>query len=741
MHLPAIIRDLSVILGVAAVVSFIFRLIRQPVVIGYIVAGIIVGPYTPQFFSVKDFENIQTLAELGVIFFMFSLGLDFSFRRLARTGVSSIGTASLEFVGMLFLGLLIARLLGWTSLDALFIGCMLAASSTTIIVKVFDELRLKNKRFTEHVFSLLIVEDLAAILLLVGLSNLTSRGELGAFELLVAGGQLALVVGSWVLIGMFLVPRFVRAVSRHGNEEMLTIVSIALCLGLVSAAAANHYSVALGAFIMGSILAETPFAEKIQTQMRPLRDMFGAVFFVSVGMLLNPEILLTNWSTILILAVSVIFGKLLLVSLGSLLTGQSIKTAISSGLSMGQIGEFSFIIATLGLTTKTISPKIYPIIVATSLVTTFTTPYLIRGAPGWVARFEGFLPRKWLDMLLSYQDWTQRRSLLMTKQSQGLMQLATYIANGVIVWAVFALTSERISPWLQEFFQEHRWLNFTSWCLALAMASPFIWAMFRIFRSGVQGSEEFIPASSAIKGAIRDVQRLLSRAGVVIMLGLLSLEFFPGRIAFALTIAALIVLGLFFRKRLEAYYSWLENQFAQQLQGESKDGEGSLAHLAPFSSRLVEIAIPLHSFLAGKTMEQSRLREKYDLNVVFIKRRDNSFVTAKAQELIFPEDRLLCFGSDRAIELLQQDIEKSQIDGPKLPEMTNFALRRIPIEENSAWQGVTIRQLKLTEKYQCLVVGIERASDRIQNPKSDLVLRLGDVLWVVGERKFLAELT
>ncbi|MBX9839842.1 MAG: cation:proton antiporter [Silvanigrellaceae bacterium] len=277
-HIPQLIIDLAVILGVAAIVTYVFRKINQPVVLGYIVAGIIVGPYTHPFFSIVDVDSLKTLAELGVIFLMFALGLEFSFRRLAKVGVSAAGTAIIQIIVMITLGLTTAKLLGWTNMDSIFLGCMIAISSTTIIIKAFEELGLKKKRFAELVFGILIVEDLAAILMIVALTNISLTSSFNGIELLIAGGKLAVVVGAWFLIGIFLVPRLVKKVGQQNNSEMLVVVAIALCLGLVALASYFNYSVALGAFIMGSIIAESPEAKRIEHLVEPLKDIFGAVF-------------------------------------------------------------------------------------------------------------------------------------------------------------------------------------------------------------------------------------------------------------------------------------------------------------------------------------------------------------------------------------------------------------------------------------------------------------------------------
>ncbi len=392
MHLPQLILDLAVILGVAAVVTYVFRLIRQPVVLGYIVAGIIVGPHTPPIFSVTEMQSINIWAELGVIFLMFALGLEFSFRRLARVGLAAVATALLQIGTMFMLGLFAAEALGWHGLNGPFLGCMVAISSTTIIIKALDELGLKSKRFAELVFGILVVEDLAAILMLVGLTSIAKQSNVNATDLMWAAGRLVLLVGVWLFVGIKLVPHFIRAVAKKGNDEMMVVVAIGLCLGMVALSASFHYSAALGAFIMGSILAETQEVHRIESLVNPLKDVFGAVFFVSIGMMLDPLVIQQNFVPILGLSLLIIIGKFGSVTAGSLLTRQGLRSSLASGLSMAQIGEFSFIIANLGLALEVIEPKIFPIIVAASLITTFTTPYLMKAGPFLIDQAERWFP-------------------------------------------------------------------------------------------------------------------------------------------------------------------------------------------------------------------------------------------------------------------------------------------------------------------------------------------------------------
>lgn len=405
MHLPPLIYDLAVILAVAGVISAVFLKIKQPVVLGYILAGLIVGPFTPPFQLVTDLPSIRTLAELGVIFVMFTLGLEFSFRKLMSVGSTALITVLLEALFFTSVGYNLGLLLGWSEIESLFLGGMIAISSTTVIIKTLEELNLKTHKFASLIFGILIVEDLLAILLLVALSTVATTQNFSALALAGTAINLLAVTSSWFIIGHFIIPKLMNFFARSGSNEMITLVSIGLCLSLVVVGSHMGYSSALGAFIMGSILAETKIIHQIENLMAPLKNLFGAIFFVSVGMLIDPNIIWQYKATILVLCVVVICGKIFITTLGCMIAGQTIRNSLQVGFTLAQIGEFSFIMAGLGVTLKAIDPDIQPIAVAVSIVTTFTTPYLVRISYPLAIRIEGLLPQDLKQKLALYEEW------------------------------------------------------------------------------------------------------------------------------------------------------------------------------------------------------------------------------------------------------------------------------------------------------------------------------------------------
>lgn len=735
-HIPQLIIDLAVILGVAAVVTYVFRKINQPVVLGYIVAGIIVGPYTHPFFSIVDVNSLKTLAELGVIFLMFALGLEFSFRRLTKVGVSAAGTAIIQILFMISIGLLTAKLLGWSNMDSIFLGCMIAISSTTIIIKAFEELGLKNKRFAELVFGILIVEDLAAILMLVALTNISLTSSFNGLELLIASGKLAVVVGAWFLIGMFLVPRFVRKVGQQKNNEMLVVVAIGLCLGLVALAAYFNYSVALGAFIMGSIIAESPEAKHIEHLVQPLKDLFGAVFFVSVGMLLDPTAIINNFTAIIIISAVIIIGKMSSVTIGSIFTGQRIPVAVQSGFSLAQIGEFSFIIATLGISFKVIDTKLYPIIVTASTITTFTTPYLIKYSLNGAEKVEKMIPSKFRDYINNYINWFQKFSIVEEKQNTYNLKIIKWSLNLIAIITIYSIISVFLEPQISSYIQSEKLSKFLAWLTAFILAAPSTWAMLNCFYCDTST----INSKSSMRG--KAIILFLVRIITLLVIGFLSLNFIPSLITLSVVIIVSIIFLIFFRRQVSHYYSWFEEKFKANFNQEATTSslEQVNSSLAPWDAHLIEIPVPHSSFLAGKKIIDIDIREQYGVNIVGILRSENLFISPQPTEIIFPQDILLCFATDEEIDKFKIDLEKSAELNAKAKEILDYCLQKFIIKKDSYLNGLLIKDTNISEKFHCTIVGVERNNIRIKSPKANCLLQENDILWIVGENEMLEDL-
>lgn len=734
MHLAPLIFDLAVILAVAGLMSFLFQKIRQPVVLGYIIAGFIVGPFTPPFQLVTDIQGIQVWAELGVIFLMFTLGLEFSFRKLLNVGLTATVTAILEVGFFLIVGFAIGLALGRTSLESLFLGAMLSISSTTIIIKALSDLKLKTHRFSNLIFGVLIVEDLIAILLLVALTTIASTKSFSAMALLGTTFNLVIVTGSWFIIGHFFVPRMMNYIARKGSSEMMTLVSIGLCLLLVVIGTHFGYSPALGAFIMGSILAETRIINQIENQMAPLRDLFGAIFFVSIGMLIDPKIIWEFKGTIVLLSLVTIFGKIFITSLGSLISGQSFKNSIQVGFGLAQIGEFSFIIASLGVSLKAIGSDLYPIAVAVALITTFTTPYLIKYSGYCADKIEGRLPRKLINILNKYSFWLEHQRASKQDLVPILKLFGRWFLNGIIVTVIFNNSFKGLAPKiLFHFPQISSWYLETTWLIAFIVSSPFIWAM--IFASKKAYTENQKNKKVLQVAVVISFPLLTS-----ILLATIGIKYFALSRVLPVTMLFVMVMYFWLYRRLETYYGWFEVKFLSSFEKKiERKKSKTLASLAPWDSHLYKFEVHPNAALVNITLVEARLRKRFGINIVAIKRGMKTLVAPSAQEKILPMDTLIVLGTDEQLDSFRTQVEASEIHEAPVSIEQNYLLKHVEISESSLLIGKNIQESQFREHFKVLVVGIERGESRIMNPDKDFIFRSSDIIWLVGEKGQLEE--
>lgn len=443
------VQDLCVIMLTAGVISLLFKLIRQPVVLGYIMAGIVIGPHVFGSSWISHEDSVKTWSEIGVLFLLFAMGLEFSFKKLLKVGSTAFISASVILLGMMSMGFIVGRLLGWTDINALFLGGILSMSSTTIVFKALDDMGLSSHQFAKVGFGILVVEDLFAVVLMVLLSSIATTRTFEGGQMLFQIGKLVVYLVLWFVLAMTLIPTFLKRFKRHLNDETLTIISVGLCLGMVLLAMGAGFSSALGAFFMGSILAETLEAERIERLTMPLKNIFGAIFFVSVGMIVNPAQLVTYAIPILLITLLVVAGQIVFATAGTLLSGQSLKVSIQTGCSLVQIGEFAFIIASLGEGLHVTAPSLYPIVVAVSVITTFITPFVIRGSEGLYRFVDSRLSPGVRAALENYSR--QRNTITLRSQSQerlrrGLTWLFTY---AVLLLFVFLAMERYLMPALR----------------------------------------------------------------------------------------------------------------------------------------------------------------------------------------------------------------------------------------------------------------------------------------------------
>ncbi|WP_404827634.1 cation:proton antiporter domain-containing protein [Flavobacterium shii] len=724
-HLEPIISDLGLILMTAGIAVLIFKKLKQPLVLGYLIAGFLAGNHIDFFPSVTDNKSVEVWAEIGVIFLLFSLGLEFSFKKLMKVGGTASITAITQILSMTIIGYMVGQWIGWGKMDSLFLGATLSISSTTIIIRAFDELGVKGKKFVGIVFGALIVEDIVAILMLVLLSTVAVSDQFSGTALLQSVLKLVFFLIIWFLGGIFIIPTFLKKAKHLLTDEMLLIISLALCLMMVILAANVGFSPALGAFIMGSILAETTQAEKIEHLIQPVKDLFGAIFFVSVGMLINPQTLITYAIPVAIITLITIFGKATSSTIGALLSGQPLKQSIQTGMSLAQIGEFSFIIATLGMTLKVTSDFLYPIVVAVSAITTFTTPFLIKFSDPFSEYLEKKLPRKWVKNINRYSVNAQAIKSVSVWQIVLRSYITQIVLHTIIITAAIILSSKFVAPLVED----TRFGNTLAALLTLVVIAPFLWAL--SLRRIAVNEVEILWEERKYRGPI--MMMILIRIALgLFYVGFLLNIFFSPLVAFIALIIA-IAAYQFFPKKLNEQYHRIENHFLKNLNDrETTKIDRKYANLTPWDGHMSIFEIAKESNLAGKTLEELKIREQLGINIAFIKRGDITIQIPTKTERLFPGDEICVIGTDAQINEFTEYLNKNDIEIPKAVEESEIVLRQLELADSEFLQK-SVSEFR--RKTNALVVGIERNGKRILNPESNLTLEKDDIIWVVGDKK------
>jgi monovalent cation:H+ antiporter-2, CPA2 family len=732
-HLPALIIDLALILGAAGITTLIFRRLKQPVVLGYILAGLLVGPNFSLFPTISDIEGVKIWAEIGVIFLLFSLGLEFSFKKLAQVGGAAGITGGWEIIIMMGLGYMAGGLLGWPFMDRVFLGGIIAISSTTIIFRAFEELGLKTRQFTGLVMGILVVEDLVAIILLVLLSTLALTKSFAGTEMLFAILKLVFFLSLWFLSGVFLLPTLLKKASKLLSNETLLVGAIALCLGMVVLADRAGFSAALGAFMMGSILSETLYGEKIEHLVTPVKDLFGAIFFVSVGMLINPVLLVQYAGPVLLLTVLVIAGKLFNVTIGALIAGKPLRQAVQAGASMTQIGEFSFIIATLGVSLKVTGDYLYPIAVGVSVITTFTTPYLIRFADPLSLFLIKRLPKSWIVSLNNYSAGTQ------TIKSESEWKIVTrgyariVLTNSVIIIALILLSRYYLQPFFHALFSQ-KWLaEVLAALLTMGAMAPFIWALMAKKLHRIAYRTLWLD-SKYNHGPLVTLEVGRNLLGIAFV-GALLLQFFPLLPGLVGTALVLVIVFFVFKQKLDQFYHRIEDRFISNL-NEKENFQPQQRSLTPWDAHLSRIKVGTTGSFLGETLESLRWRERFGINIAFIERGNRLIYAPSRFEKLYPYDEIGVIGTDIQLQKFTQKVAAKQEEDniPVDDKAEQISLQKLVVDEHNGLKGQSIRGSGIREKTKGLVVGIERRGERILNPSSDSIFEWGDVVWLVGDK-------
>ncbi len=732
-HLYPLISDLGLILMTAGVAVLLFKKIKQPLVLGYLIAGFLAGNHFKFFPSVTDHQSVEVWAQIGVIFLLFSLGLEFSFKKLVKVGGTASVTAITQIVFMLFLGFTVGKILGWKVMDCIFLSVILSVSSTTIILKTFDELSVKAQKFAGNVIGALIVQDLLAILMLVLLSTIAVSNQFSGGELMLSVLKLAFFLTLWFVGGIFFIPTLLKRAKNLLTDEMMLIISLALCLAMVMLASNAGFSPALGSFIMGSIIAETTQAEHIEHLVKPVKDLFGAVFFVSVGMLINLHSLAEHWLPVLVLTIVTILGQSFSSAIGALLSGQPLKESVQTGMSLSQIGEFSFIIATLGMSLGVTSDFLYPIVVAVSAVTTFTTPFMVKLALPFSDFLAKKLPRKWLKRIERYSANAQSIRSASNWQVVLRAYLIQVVIHSVIIVAIISLSSKFILPMAEG----SKFGHVLAALGTIVAAAPFLWAL-SLRRVAVEQVQELL-AERKYRGPI--IMMILLRFLLALFfIGFLIDNFFSRETAIYTFISA-VVLYILFPRRLNTQYHRIENHFLKNFNArEIIKAKRRRSDLTPWDGHMSFFDIAKESNIVGKTLEELQIREQIGINIAFIKRGEITIKMPSRNERLFPGDEVCVIGTDTQVKDFRKYLDLNEIEPPEETYEDEIVLQQLDLN-NEEFIGKSIRQSQLRERTNGLVVGLERKGKRFLNPDSQTVLERDDILWIVGDKKLLAKLS
>lgn len=749
MHIPVLISDLAVMLITAGLITILFKKIKQPLVLGYILAGFLISSYFPFFPTVVDTDSITTWSEIGIIFLMFHLGLEFNLHKLARVGSTAIITAIVEVIGILAVGFLAGRLLGFGVMDSVFLGGMLSMSSTTIIIKAFDELQLRGKKFTELVFGTLVIEDIVGIFMMVILSTISVSKN-------VTGGQVAgslslmiLYLIIWLILGIYFLPTFLNRTIKLMNDEMLLIVSLGVCFGMVILANALGFSSALGAFLSGSLLAGTVHVERIEHLTKGVKDLFGAVFFLSVGMLVNPQTLVDYAAPIIVITAVTIFGKLIFSSLGMLLSGQTLDNALKCGFSLAQIGEFAFIIASLGMSLGVTGDYLYPIVVSVSVITTFTTPFCIKTAPKFISVIEKHLPDSLVAKLNKYTSEDQAEK---EKDNDWYLYIKKYfrrvVVFGGLMLAIAIFGIHVAEPALSGYMSKTAADTLTCVLIYVFMA-PFVGPMMNLhnnlFTSLWLKRKSFrlpLIVLNLIKVAI---------AVSIAMIPLAVLFNVKAIWLFFIIVGIMVILGR--SDGMTGWYLQLETRFLRNFNERIIKREEALG----MKEIWLDDKLHIISFFAPKEGEflGTPLREldwgyRYNVYVVKIQRGTHTYILPKENVSIQAGDKVYVVGEEMAIMNFYKIIDSEpckrmrtvrQFMDSGYPDVDKaLAICAVKITGQEDFAGKSIKNGNVRSHWNCMILGLQRKGLTVIMPNASMIISKGDIMWVMGSNNNVGRL-
>ena len=728
--IPALFSDLALILITAGITTVIFKWLKQPLVLGYIVAGFLIGPHFTYFPVVSDTTSVSTWSEIGMVFLLFAIGLEFSFKKLKKVGGPGAIMVLTELIIMFTSGFFVGKLFGWQKMNCIFLGCMLSISSTSIIVKAFDDLKLKNEKFTADVIGALVVEDLVAVILMVILSTLSVGNTFDGGELVLSMVKLMFFLIIWFIFGIYLIPSFLKLIRKFMTKETLVIIAIGLCFMMVMLANYAGFSSALGAFVMGSILAETLEADIIHKLVTPIKNLFAAIFFVSVGMMVDPKILVDYPWQVVIIALTVMLIKTLSATFGMLISGRDINTSLKAGFCFCQIGEFSFIIASLGLSFKVIDEYLYPIIVTVSIVTTFFTPYIIRLANPLYNRLFPRIPEKWKQAMTNYSEgFKVSENTTLTFKTFVINQFKNMLIYGCIIFALALICFSAIGPFIINHINGV-WGGICSAAVTLVVVSPFIWAM--AFKYKISLTNSKLLTKNVFERHIIVlifVLRYLIALFIItyILRHYISINFFA---AIGIAVGCSVLLAV--SNGIMKFYDKLEKNFMENLNKRQKQASFIIPEVLQQNFHLEKVTVSPLSRVVGKQLKNTVFRSKFKVSVVCIERGRNTFDLPDKDMAFYPYDIVTLVGSDENINKVKPIIEVEDTELIRERQEQNMSLHSVKISEKSPICHVSLLNSMFKDKYNAMVIAIQRGSDFILSPSASTVFNNNDIVWFVS---------
>lgn len=750
-----LVKDLAVILIAAGVFTLLSKALKQPLILGYIIAGFVVGPHLGLFHLTSQ-ETVEQWSEIGIIFLLFALGLEFSFKKLLKVGSGAMIMAGIKCIGMFIVGIILAQLMNWSLMEGIFLGGLLSMSSTTIIIKAYGDMGLKNKPYAPLIFGSLVVEDLIAVLLMVLLSTLATTGRFEGMKMAMALGKLVFFLVLWFLIGIYLIPTILEKVRKILNDETLLIVAIGLCFGMVIIAESVGFSSALGAFVMGSILAETLEGERIEHLLGNIKDLFGAIFFVSVGMMVDPGVIASQWLPILLITVVAMAGIMFFSSTGALLAGAGFDTAVHSGFTLAQLGEFAFIIAALGCSLGVMRDFIYPVVIAVSVITTFTTPYMIKAADPAVKWLNKVLPKSFLDKVNSTSNddfksqTSEEKDVWKSYLGQVFLRIGIYT---ILLLAIFMGGDLFLGKFLEGRFgawsPETRKL--LSVVITIAVMIPFLYGLTLRNSSIRKGQSDLVKMRHSNMWTIMSIDILRILIAVAFILAVITEHYSLSWVVILLIVIALASFAFVIQNTLSNRFT-MEDRFFENL-GANEEREKKLSpittsvreNLDKYNVHIESVTLSPDSQFVGQELRHLPFRKHVQVNIVKISRGSQSIVIPSGDTPVYPYDTLLAVGTEQQLNDFREIMKGEVTDinpgykGEGALEDEEFVIRPILVDDVSFMNGKTLRELSL-RGLGCMVICYLRDGELVTNPSPDEPLMKDDLVWLAGLKSSLGKL-